>query len=108
MARPTRVEFFKCPNCDALYQVVRAEAGPETTSEGERACRVCGAPLAVRDGAFVLKYFLLRWPAVNRFGKSVGPFVLLGVWSHGIVAHCITISGGTNYGTNSSRQRHND
>ncbi len=60
MARPTRVEFFKCPNCDALYQVVRAEAGPETTSDGEIACRVCGAPLAARDGEFVLKYFLLR------------------------------------------------
>ena len=33
---------------------------------------------------------------------------MLGVWSHGIVVHCITISGGTNYGANSSRQRHND
>jgi hypothetical protein len=42
-----------------LYQVVRAEAGPETR-DGEIACRVCGAPLASRDGEFVLKYFLLR------------------------------------------------
>jgi len=60
MARPTRVEFFKCQNCDALYQVVRADAGPETTGDGEIARRVCGAPLAARDGEFVLKYFLLR------------------------------------------------
>jgi hypothetical protein len=53
------VQFFKCPSCDGLYQVVRAEAGPETR-DGELACRVCGAPLAPRDGEFVLKYFLLR------------------------------------------------
>jgi len=25
------------------------------------------------------------------------------VWSHGIVVHCIMISGGTSYGANSSR-----
>ncbi len=59
MARPTTVQFFKCPSCDALYQVVKAEAGPET-SDGKIPCRVCGAPLAARDGEFVLKYFLLR------------------------------------------------
>ena len=59
MARRVREPFFKCPNCDALYQVVRVEAGPET-SDGEIACRVCGSPLAARDGEFVLKYFLLR------------------------------------------------
>ena len=59
MARPAKVQFFKCPSCDALYQVVKAEAGPET-QYGEIACRVCGAPLIPRDGTFVLKYFLLR------------------------------------------------
>ena len=59
MARPTTVQFFTCASCDALYQVVKAEAGPETR-DGEIACRVCGAPLAPRDGEFVLKYFLLR------------------------------------------------
>ena len=52
---------FNCPNCDALYQVVRAEAGPETI-DGELACLVCDGPLAARDGEFVLKYFLLRKP----------------------------------------------
>ena len=30
MARSTTVQFFKCASCDALYQVVKAEAGPET------------------------------------------------------------------------------
>jgi hypothetical protein len=32
----------------------------------------------------------------------------LAVWSHGIVVHCITIYGGTSYGADSSRQRHDD
>jgi hypothetical protein len=70
MARRVREPFFKCPNCDALYQVVRVEAGPET-SDGEIACRVCGSPLAARDGEFVLKYFLLR--AARRLGRGVKP-----------------------------------
>ena len=43
----------------ALYQVIRAEAGPES-GDDEIPCRVCGAPLAPRDGEFVLRYFLLR------------------------------------------------
>jgi hypothetical protein len=50
---------FTCPNCEALYEIVRVEAGPETDSR-EIVCRACGAPLAARDGRFVLKYFLLR------------------------------------------------
>ena len=52
MARPS-------PNCQALYQTVKVEAGPESLSN-EVHCRVCGAPLAGRDGKFVIKYFLLR------------------------------------------------
>jgi hypothetical protein len=32
----------------------------------------------------------------------------LDVWSQGIVVQCITTSGGTSYGTDSSRQRHDD
>jgi hypothetical protein len=48
-----------CSHCNALYQVIRAEAGPETT-ERDVACRVCDGPLAAREGQFVLKYFLLR------------------------------------------------
>jgi hypothetical protein len=51
MVRPAAVQFFTCASCN--------EAGPETR-DGEIACRVCGAPLASRDGEFVLKYFLLR------------------------------------------------
>jgi transcription elongation factor Elf1 len=65
MVRPTRVEFFRCPKCEALYQLVRAKAVPETTNEGEIPCLVCGAPLSAREGELVLKYFLLR-QAVRR------------------------------------------
>src|SRR5271155_594708 len=50
---------FNCPNCNALYQVVKAEAGPETVDR-EITCRACGGPLVGREGNFVLKYFLLR------------------------------------------------
>ena len=50
---------FTCPNCGAFYQVVKAEAGPETDNR-EITCRACGAPLVGREGKFVLKYFLLR------------------------------------------------
>ena len=47
------------PACQALYQIVKVEAGPETIDR-EPTCRACGGPLAGRDGKFVLKYFLLR------------------------------------------------
>jgi hypothetical protein len=57
--RPAAFNRFTCPNCNAFYQVVKVEAGPETTDR-EIACRVCGVPLAGREGKFVLKYFLLR------------------------------------------------
>ena len=57
--RPPSFNSFTCPNCDALYQVVKAEPGRETVDR-EVACRSCGGPLAGRDGKFVLKYFLLR------------------------------------------------
>jgi hypothetical protein len=51
-------QSFNCPNCNAFYQVVRAEAGPET-EDSEITCRACGAPLTGREGEFVLKYFML-------------------------------------------------
>ena len=51
--------FFRCPSCKALYQVVKAEAGPETV-DVEVACSICRGPLGAREGQFVLKYFLLR------------------------------------------------
>jgi hypothetical protein len=54
-----------CSHCNALYQVIRAEAGPETT-ERDLACRVCGGPLPAREGQLVLKYFLLRKAIANQ------------------------------------------
>ncbi len=50
---------FTCPRCQTLYQVVKAEAGPETVV-GTVPCRLCGEPLPGREGGLVLKYFLLR------------------------------------------------
>ena len=54
-----KLSSFNCPNCSALYQVVRIEAGPETVT-GDIACRSCGTSLPAREGKLVLKYFLLR------------------------------------------------
>jgi len=50
---------FNCPHCDALYHVVRGEAGPETIYR-EITCLTCSRPLPERERQFVLKYFLLR------------------------------------------------
>jgi transcription initiation factor IIE alpha subunit len=55
---PSSFNFYTCPNCSALYEVVKVEAGPAT--DREITCPVCDAPLAGREGEFVLKYFLLR------------------------------------------------
>jgi DNA-directed RNA polymerase subunit RPC12/RpoP len=50
---------FDCLNCGAPYQLVKAEAGPET-EDRHVPCRACGALLPGRRGKFVLKYFALR------------------------------------------------
>ena len=57
--RPPSFKSFTCPNCQALYHIVKVEAGPET-NDRELTCCACGGPLAGRDGKFVLKYLLLR------------------------------------------------
>ena len=46
-------------NCNALYQIVKVEAGPETVDR-QVTCRTCGGPFPGREGKFVIKYFLLR------------------------------------------------
>jgi len=51
--------LFNCPNCNALYQVVKSEPGPETVVRAVT-CRPCGAPLPPREGKFANKYFFLR------------------------------------------------
>jgi hypothetical protein len=57
--RPPSFNSFTCPNCQALYHVVKVEAGPETDFQ-DVACRVCRGSLLGREGNLVLKYFLLR------------------------------------------------
>jgi hypothetical protein len=52
VGRPPSFRFFTCPNCRALYDVVRGEAGSETVDQ-EVACRVCGAPFPGRENGFV-------------------------------------------------------
>ena len=53
--------FFKCPNCEALYHIVKVEAGPQS-ADREITCLACGGPLPAREAKFVMKYFLLRKP----------------------------------------------
>ena len=65
--------LVKCPNCKALYKVVRLEKAVQK----QPICRDCGAPLQARAGRFVLKYSLVRSRAsrasglVSRRGSSV-------------------------------------
>jgi hypothetical protein len=58
--RPPSFKPFTCPDCQALYHLVKVEAGPETV-EHPLACRACGASLPSREGRFVLKYFLCNY-----------------------------------------------
>jgi predicted Zn finger-like uncharacterized protein len=69
MVRVSRFGTFTCPNCKSLYQVVKDEAGSET-ADREITCRVCGTPLAGREGKFVLKYFHLREAVRKRNGAA--------------------------------------
>jgi predicted RNA-binding Zn-ribbon protein involved in translation (DUF1610 family) len=54
-----KLSSFNCPNCNALYQLVSIEVGPETVTR-DITCRSCGSSLPGREGKLVLKYFLLR------------------------------------------------
>ena len=68
--RPASFSSFTCPHCQALYQVVKAEAGPESVDRAVP-CRSCGEPLPGREGNFVLKYFLLHAGRVGVAAPSV-------------------------------------
>jgi hypothetical protein len=54
----TKTGQFNCPNCDALYYLIEAEAGPETDDVEGIECVACDEPLPAREGRMVLKYFL--------------------------------------------------
>jgi hypothetical protein len=59
MADPRSLPLFTCSSCGAVYQVVKAEAGPETVDH-KITCLVCKGPLGAREEQHILKYFLLR------------------------------------------------
>jgi len=67
---------FECPNCAAKYEVVRAEAPREPTTEREVACLSCGEPLSGREGPSVLKYFLIERPNRRAGRRKVAPEVI--------------------------------
>jgi hypothetical protein len=49
---------FKCPTCEAMYELVRVEAEVATAIR-ELTCIGCGGPLPPREGRFALKYFFV-------------------------------------------------
>jgi hypothetical protein len=49
--------FFTCLNCEALYQLLKVEAGAVDRAV---TCLVCGVPFPSREKEFDLKYSLLR------------------------------------------------
>jgi predicted Zn finger-like uncharacterized protein len=57
---------FHCPACGAEYKIVRMEVESAETSDAEVQCRNCGGALDGRDGAFILKYFLVGTPKKSR------------------------------------------
>ena len=85
-----------CSHCNALYQVIRAEAGPETT-ERDVACRVCGGPLPAREGQLVLKYFLLRKAIGNqKWGANPSP-LRLSMRNLGMLEFSLWLRAGRSY-----------
>jgi predicted Zn finger-like uncharacterized protein len=67
----TKAAEFHCPNCNALYKVVRMEA-KSTADDREIVCRACGAPLQGREGNFILKYFLVKHDRKQR-ARAIRP-----------------------------------
>ena len=52
---------FYCPACKAKYELVRTEF-PAGGDDPQIVCIGCGALLPGREGAFILKYFLVERP----------------------------------------------
>jgi hypothetical protein len=61
MTALTRAAEFNCPQCGALYKLIRVEA-PPSSDEREITCRNCGAVLQGREGPYILKYFMVNRP----------------------------------------------
>jgi predicted RNA-binding Zn-ribbon protein involved in translation (DUF1610 family) len=60
MTKPAASPFY-CPDCKTKYQIVRMES-PSIGVDDKIACISCGEPLSGREGAFILKYFLVNRP----------------------------------------------
>jgi transcription elongation factor Elf1 len=50
---------FHCPHCGVAYKIVRVEADAAAAADDKVHCRNCDGELDGRDGAFILKYFLV-------------------------------------------------
>jgi hypothetical protein len=57
---------FNCSYCGAKYQIVRVGAPPGPTTDRQIVCVSCGGPLNGREGASLLKYFLIERPRSQR------------------------------------------
>jgi predicted RNA-binding Zn-ribbon protein involved in translation (DUF1610 family) len=69
--RPRSFKSFVCPNCGALYEIVKVEAGPGTTLQ-EVSCVSCGGPLPAREDRFILKYLYYEKPLAFKNGAPIG------------------------------------
>jgi predicted RNA-binding Zn-ribbon protein involved in translation (DUF1610 family) len=58
MSKPP-TSAFHCPHCGMAYTVVRVEADADAAADDKVFCRNCDGELPARDGAFILKYFLV-------------------------------------------------
>lgn len=56
---------FRCPTCEAKYEVIRVEGPPRPTTDREISCLCCGRPLHGREGNFIFKYFLIERPRLR-------------------------------------------
>ena len=55
---------FYCPHCGAKYRIARLEVPP--THDREIRCISCSGALPGREGAFLLKYFLVERSVAQR------------------------------------------
>src|SRR5262249_18021352 len=73
---------FTCPNCKALYQVVKVEAGPETTDR-EITCQVCdGSACGARWGVRAEVYFLEKGHSTSAPPHGQSQLILSLSWAH--------------------------
>jgi hypothetical protein len=61
---------FKCPTCDALYQVVKINAGQEAIGR-ETTCQVCGAQFPAQQGKLISNIYIAEsWPSPKNGGSE--------------------------------------